>query len=124
MNLVTQTFAILAGIVHMGAWLLESVLWRRPATQRLMTGRVDESRTLWLFAFNQGFYNLFLAAGPAAGLLLVQTGNEGAGRALVIYACAFMALCGLVLVTTDRRFWLAALVQGVPPLLAIAAVLS
>jgi putative membrane protein len=117
MNLVTQTFAILAGIVHMGAWLLESVLWRRPATQRLMTGRVDESRTLWLFAFNQGFYNLFLAAGAIGG---VVAGN----RSVTLFACACMAGAGLVLVVSARRLWRGALGQAVPPLVALLAALA
>ena len=70
-------------------------------------------------ALNQGFYNLFLAVGVLVGLGLVATGNPDAGRAIVLFACLCMVGAGLVLIATDRRLLRAALLQLVPPLLAI-----
>ena len=124
MSVAAWILVLVSVLLHVAFFALEIALPKLPRVQAMFGVRPESLPVVRPWARNQGFYNLFLAAGPAAGLLLVQTGNEGAGRALVIYACAFMALCGLVLVTTDRRFWLAALVQAVPPLLAIAAVLS
>jgi putative membrane protein len=70
-------------------------------------------------AFNQGFYNLFLAVGAVAGIVCARTGRETTGVALASFACAVMLGASLVLVATDRRFLPAAAVQGVPPLLAL-----
>jgi putative membrane protein len=74
-------------------------------------------------AFNQGFYNLFLAAGIVVGLVLVGMGEVAAGRAIVLFACACMVGAGIVLVATSRRFLTAAALQSGPPLLAIVAAL-
>jgi putative membrane protein len=72
-------------------------------------------------AFNQGFYNLFLALGIAGGLLLVVTGNAVTGRPIVLFSCACMVGAGVVLVATNRRFAPAAAIQAAPPLVAIIA---
>ena len=72
-------------------------------------------------AFNQGFYNLFLTAGILGGLVLVATGSVDAGRAVVLFACGCMVLAGIVLIATSRTMLRAALLQAVPPALAIVA---
>lgn len=66
------------------------------------------------FAFNQGFYNLFLALGVVAGLYLGD-------RSLVWFGCAVMIGAGLVLVGSSRRMWRAALIQAAPPAIALLA---
>lgn len=73
--------------------------------------------------FNQGFYNLFLAAGPVAGLIADYAGHESVGRALVIYGCAFMAACGVVLFVSDRTLWRSMIGQSGPPVIAVIAAL-
>lgn len=123
MNLVTQLFAWIAVLFHVAAFVMESVLFERPAVQRILLGRPEPAPGVRLWAFNQGFYNLFLAAGPAAGLIAGYTGHDSVGRALVIYGCAFMAACGVVLFVSDRRLWRGMLGQSGPPLIALIAVL-
>jgi putative membrane protein len=105
------------------AFVLETVVFDRPGAQRFLLGRTEPSPGVRPWAFNQGFYNLFLAAGPAAGLIAVHTGHAGVGRALVVYGCAFIAACGVVLFASDRRLWRGAVAQSVPPLLAAVATL-
>jgi putative membrane protein len=75
-------------------------------------------------AFNQGFYNLFLAVGIVGGLALVAAGSVDAGRAVVLFACACMVGAGLVLLSTNRRFVRSAAIQALPPLVAIVAALA
>jgi putative membrane protein len=123
MNLVTQVFAWIAVLFHVAAFAMETVLFDRPAVQRILLGRQETAAGVRLWAFNQGFYNLFLAAGPAAGLIAGYAGNGTAGRTLVIYGCAFMAACGIVLFVSDRRLWRGMLGQSVPPLIALIAAL-
>jgi putative membrane protein len=123
MNLVTQIFASVAVLFHVLAFMLETVLFGKPAARSLLLGRREPDPGERLWAFNQGFYNLFLAAGPVAGMIVAAAGHESAGRALVVYSCAFMAACGLVLFASDRRLWRGALGQTVPPLVAVLAAL-
>ena len=123
MNAITQIFAVIGGLFHVAAFVMESLLFRRPAVQRMFLGhsRVDEGVYLW--AFNQGFYNLFVAAGAIGGVIAYHAGQETVGRALTLYACAIMAAAGVVLAISDRRLWRGALGQAVPPLIALLAAL-
>jgi len=47
-------------------------------------------------AFNQGFYNLFLAVGALLGVLLVALDAATAGWTLVVFSCASMVGAALV----------------------------
>jgi putative membrane protein len=55
-----------------------------------------------LWAFNIGFYNLFIAGGLIAGVIIWINGNESVGRAYVIYLCLFAFLAGIALFASDR----------------------
>jgi putative membrane protein len=123
MNLVAQVFGWIAVLFHVAAFVMESLLFDRPAVQKLLIAKADPSSGVGLWAFNQGFYNLFLAAGPAAGLVAGYLGHDLVGRTLVIYGCAFMAACGVVLFVSDRRLWRGMLGQSIPPLIALVAAL-
>jgi putative membrane protein len=76
---------------------------------------------LRLWSFCQGFYNLFLAAGTFVGVALLHSDQRAAGAALVLYTCAFMVGCGIVLFVADRRHLDGALGQALPPLGALVA---
>ncbi len=121
MSAVTQVFAILAGLFHVWAFVIESLLFRRPRAQRILLGHDNVDPGVFVWAFNQGFYNLFVAAGAIGGVIAYHAGQATAGRALTLYACAFMVGAGVVLVVSDRKLWRGALGQAVPPLIALAA---
>lgn len=123
MNAVTQLFAMVAVIFHVVAFVLESFLFHRPGVQTFLLGKPEPAAGVRLWAFNQGFYNLFLAAGPVAGLIADYAGHESVGRALVIYGCAFMAACGVVLFVSDRTLWRSMIGQSGPPVIAVIAAL-
>lgn len=117
MNTVTQIFAIVAGVIHVGFFALESVLFDRPAVEKTFLGNVESTPQLRVFAFNQGFYNLFLAAGAIGGVIAGGTG----GKAVTLFCCGAMAAAGLVLFASQRRLWRGALIQFVPPAIAVVA---
>ncbi|WP_145804382.1 DUF1304 domain-containing protein [Kribbella amoyensis] len=122
MSIVAQIFVGLAGVFHLAVFALESVLFRKPSTYRRFLIRTpEEAEVARPWAFNQGFYNLFLAIGALGGL--VAGGDRG--HAIALFACACMAGAGLVLVASDRRMVRSAALQAVPPILALvfAAVL-
>lgn len=124
MTILAWVFALVAAASHVLAFVLESLLFHRTAVQKLMLGRPEPAPGVRLWAFNQGFYNLFLAAGTIIGVICWAAGSETVGRTLVIYTCAFMALAGLVLVVSDRRLWRGMIGQSVAPLIAVLAALS
>ena len=121
MNLVTQLFAMVAALFGVVAWVLESFLFQKPSVQAFLLGKPEPAAGVRLWAFNQGFYNLFLAAGLIAGLIAYYAGHESVGRALVIYGCAFIAATGVVLFISNRRLWRSMIAQSGPPLIALIA---
>ena len=115
--------AIVAALVHVWIFVLETLWFERPAVWRRF-GIESESdvRVVRSFAFNQGFYNLFLAIGVAIGLGLWLAGSADAGRAIVAFACGSMVAAGAVLVAHNRAFIRAAALQVVPGLVALVAI--
>lgn len=123
MNLVAQVFVLVSVLFGVMAFVLESFLFHRVDVQTFLLGRPEPAEGVRLWAFNQGFYNLFLAAGPAAGLIAHYAGYTAVGRALVIYGCAFMVGCGMVLFISNRKLWRSMIGQSGPPLVALIATL-
>ena len=122
MPLVAQLAALLAAAIHVWFFVLESLLFARPGVAARFGLRSEEQvAAVRPMAFNQGFYNLFLAVGIAAGIAQIAGGAVVAGRSIVLFACLCMVWAGIVLFVTSRRFLQAALVQLVPPLIAIIA---
>ncbi|GIH06620.1 membrane protein [Rhizocola hellebori] len=119
MNVATQIFAVLAGLLHVGVFLMESVLFTRPNVQRLFLGNAANTPQLQTFAFNQGFYNLFLALGAIGGVIA----GGAAGKAIALFSCACMVGAGVVLLASQRRMWRGAALQIVPAGLALLAAL-
>ena len=121
MPVVAAVFALLAAALHVAIFLMEAVLWTRPAVyRRFGLASADEAVATKSMAYNQGFYNLFLAVGALLGAVLL--GPAGVvGATLVVFACGSMLAAALVLVTSDRSKARAASVQGLFPLLALVA---
>lgn len=119
MNVAAQVFAVLAGLVHVLIFAMESVLFARPAVHRRFLTADADVAAVRPWALNQGWYNLFLAAGAIAGVIVANTGDEFVGRTLALFSCACMLGAALVLLGTDRRMARGALLQGAAPLLAL-----
>jgi putative membrane protein len=122
-NVVAQVAAVLAGLVHVLIFGMESVLFSRPQVYQRFHVRAEDVPAVRAWAFNQGWYNLFLAAGAVGGVIAVHAGSAAAGRSIALFACACMLGAALVLIGTDRRMLRGALVQGVLPLVALLAAL-
>jgi putative membrane protein len=120
MPIIAGIAAGLAALIHVWFFTLESLWFDRPDVAARFGLRGEDQISLARpMAFNQGFYNLFLAIGIAGGLLLVASGNAVTGRPIVLFACACMVGAGVVLVSSNPRFAAAAAAQAVPPLVAI-----
>jgi putative membrane protein len=124
MTVVGLVLIGIAAAIHLDVFVLESLRWMRPAT-RATFGITSErdAETTRLLAFNQGFYNLFLAIIAVAGIVLAGPLPAAAG-ALLVASAGSMIGAGVVLLASSPQLWRAALVQLLPPglgLLALAA---
>jgi putative membrane protein len=121
-NTLALIAAAIAAAIHVFFFVLESVRFKQPETwRRFNIESQRDAELLAPLAFNQGFYNLFLAIGVAVGILAVLGGSVTIGRALIFFGCGSMAAAGAVLVVTDRRLIGSAVIQSLPPLVAILA---
>ena len=119
MTVAGLVFAGLAAALHVYIFVLESLLWTAPRTRAVFGTTEQEAATTKPLAFNQGFYNLFLALITAAGMAAFVVGCVGAGAALLFAGTGSMALAALVLVLSSPDKARAALTQGTFPVVAI-----
>lgn len=110
-------FAGLAGIIHIYVFCLESFLWGKPNTNRVFKISLELAEQNRIIAFNQGFYNLFLAGAALSGIFIGI--DSSAGKALVVFSLISMMLAAVVLIVSKRDLLRPALIQGVPPLLGL-----
>ena len=122
MTTVALVFAGLAALLHIYIWTMESLTWRKPATwKRFGVASQEDAETQALFAFNQGFYNLFLAIVALFGIFQAAVGYADVGWALLLSACAMMLAAALVLASCGSKYIRAAVLQGTFPFLALVA---
>ncbi|MFV2098385.1 DUF1304 domain-containing protein [Micromonospora sp. LOL_014] len=111
-----------AALIHGYIFYLESVVWTAPRTRAVFGVRSEQDAlTTRALAFNQGFYNLFLAVAVVAGIVVVATGATAVGATLVFTGAGTMVAASLVLVVSRPAMLRAALIQGLPPLLGVVA---
>jgi len=120
MSAVGQIAALVAGLIHIMIFGMESIFFRRAAVHGTFGVAAGDLPAVRPWALNQGFYNLFLAVGDLVGLILLHSGERDAGYALVALTCGSMLAAALVLLATNRRMLRAATIQGLAPLLALA----
>jgi putative membrane protein len=121
LTIAGTAFAAIAALVHVYIFLAESILWRRPATwRRFGIASQADADVVRPMAYNQGFYNLFLAVGVLIGIMLLSlTPFSNVGMAVVGFGLLCMLLASIVLVTSLPSLWRAAVLQGGAPLLAL-----
>lgn len=120
MILASLLFASIAALLHVYIFTMESVTWARPATwKRFGVASQADADTTRTLAYNQGFYNLFLAIGALVGIVAVALGRPIVGWTLVFSCCGSMLLAAVVLAASGRQYLRAAAIQGTTPLIAV-----
>jgi putative membrane protein len=119
LSILGTLLIFLATVFHIYVFMLESLTWRNPKTWKTFGLKSQEHADIIApMAFNQGFYNLFLALGAGAGLVMLGV-NSAIALTLIVFASLSMASAGVVLffsVMSSRR---AAIIQAGPPLFGI-----
>ncbi|RAZ31416.1 DUF1304 domain-containing protein [Microbacterium sp. SMR1] len=122
MIFVGLALAGLAALIHVFIFYLESIAWTSERARKTFgTGTVAQAETQKALAFNQGFYNLFLAITVFIGIAFVIAGNVPVGATLVFTGAGSMVAASLVLILSDHSKASAALKQGVIPAFGVIA---
>lgn len=123
MTILGLVFAGLAAALHVFIFYMESIAWASPrAMATFGTTEADVEVTKPL-AFNQGFYNLFLALAVAIGIIAYVAGAPVVGLTLVFTGAGSMAAAALVLALSSPSLIASALKQGTLPLLGVICLL-
>jgi len=116
---VACVFAGLAALLHVYIFWLEALAFETVG-RKVFGVSADELPVMKPWAYNQGFYNLFLAVGTGVGISLMGQ-NQDAGVALVTMGTGSMAAAALVLITSDASKARSAVIQGLFPSIALIA---
>ncbi len=121
MTLVAQLFALLAALLHVYIFWLEAFAWTGPRGRATFGTSQAEAESTRELAYNQGFYNLFLAVVAVVGLAFWFGGSDDVGRALTLAGCGSMLAAAAVLLLSSPDKAKAAATQGAFPLVAVVA---
>ena len=117
--IIATAVAALAALLHVYIFVMESLTWTSPRTRATFGTSVEEAETTKPLAFNQGFYNLFLAVVTAIGIVLMAAGHTSPGAALVFAGVGSMAAAAAVLLASSPDKARAAITQGTFAVIAI-----
>ncbi len=121
--IIGSVFVFLSALFHLYVFFLESVTWTRPRTWKLFgIASQADADTIRPMAFNQGFYNLFLALGAGIGLVLISI-NFWAAVGFIFLSLGSMFLAGMVLFFSVKSSRRSALLQAIPPLIGLVFVI-
>jgi len=109
----------LAALVHVYIFVMESLTWTTPRVRATFGVTEEEALATKSMAFNQGFYNLFLAISVFTGIVLFAVGAHAVGATLVFVGAGSMAAAAIVLLLSSPDKRGAALKQGVIPAVAV-----
>lgn len=123
MNLISQLFAGITAFILVVVFVLEVFFHHRKELYSFTLIEPENVGAVRMWAINTGFYNLTYGLGLITGLILLHTQWVEAGRALVLFGCAAHVVLGIVLYFSERRLWTSALLQSIPPLIAVIAYL-
>jgi putative membrane protein len=119
MRTIGLVLAILAGLLHGYIWWIEAVTFERSG-HKVFGLRAADVPVAKPWAYNQGYYNLFLGVGAVAGAVAAFAGTRW-GVPWAVLATGCMVGAALVLVLSDRTKVRSALVQGTVPALGLVA---
>ncbi|MBU2696900.1 MULTISPECIES: DUF1304 domain-containing protein [Pimelobacter] len=122
MTAVGLVFAGLAALLHVYIWVMESLTWTSPRTRATFGISAEEAEATKELAFNQGFYNLFLALLAGGGAIVHLAGDETVGATLVLAGTGSMVAAALVLLLSSPDKARAAITQLAFPAVAVVLV--
>lgn len=104
MNAVSQIFAVLAAVIYIFVFPVESFLLRRHRwAQKFLSTPPENVPAVMMWAIPTGYKNLVIALGVIAGVVAANMGQLVVGYTLVIYCCANMVLTAPTMLLADLQ---------------------
>jgi len=100
---IAAAAASIAAATHVFMFAVESLLFGRISTRRMLEIPERHAAAVRLWAYHQGVYNLLLGAMSAAGAIGLVLGSSIGGRTLLLASNAAMVVAALALIGVDRR---------------------
>ncbi len=119
MRNIGLVLAVLAGLLHVYIWWIEAIAFETSG-HKVFGVPAAEVAVAKPWAFNQGYYNLFLGLGAIAGAVAAFA-DQAWGVPWAVLATACMVGAALVLILSDRTKARSALIQGTLPALGLVA---
>lgn len=124
MSTAAQILAIAIAVMLAVVFVMEAILYRHPRLYPMFLTRPGDFDAVRLWTVNMGWYNLTTAAALVIGVVLARTDHVQAGEALVTFTAAQHTFLAVVLVVSERRLWLNALLEGIPAAVLLILMLS
>ncbi|MBM4346178.1 MAG: DUF1304 domain-containing protein [Deltaproteobacteria bacterium] len=119
MDIAAKAVLGLVAVLHVYFFVLESVLWGRPRTNKVFGVSAEQAAHAAVFAKNQGVYNLFLVAGL---LWSFAHPDPQVGRQLALFFGGCVVVAGAVGGwTANPRIFV---VQAVPAFVGVGLTLA
>ena len=114
---MTSFLAGFSAVLHIYIFFMESILWGSDRVNKKFGVDAAKAEITRQFAFNQGFYNLFLSVAIILGLFLMHSQGNPQGQTLMDYAMFSIFGAGAVLLASNPAMWIPATAQALPPLI-------
>ncbi|MEU4602379.1 DUF1304 family protein [Kribbella sp. NPDC023972] len=120
MSTAAQVLAVAIAVMLGVVFVMESFLYRHPRLYPMFLTKPGDFDAVRLWTVNLGWYNLTTGIALVAGVVLVQTGHLLQGEALIIFTAAQHTFMAVVLVVSQPKLWLNAVMEGVPAAVLLA----
>lgn len=110
-------FIVIVAVLHCLFFKLESLDFMKPKVLKKFGLSEQNGALVKVWAFNQGFYNLFLALGLFYSVYLLKSGQVISGHLLASFILLTITGAGIVLYLSEPKKINAAIVQGIPALI-------
>jgi putative membrane protein len=123
-NAVAQVLSVLVGLTLIAVGVLETFFYRRRRLHPIFLIRPADYDAVRMWVRNVGVYNMLMGLACPLGVLIVNVADPTVGRTLVLAVCAMHVVLGLTLYLTERRLWVSALGESLPPLAVIVLIVA
>jgi uncharacterized membrane protein len=124
MSTSAQVLAIFIAVMLTVVFVMEAILYRHPRLYPMFLTKPTDFAAVRLWTVNMGWYNLTTAAALVIGVVLARSGQVPAGEALVTFTAAQHTFLAVVLVVSEKRLWLNALMEGIPAAILLILMVS
>jgi putative membrane protein len=124
MSTTVQVLAVFVAVMLAVVWVMESFLYRNPKLYPMFLTKPADFDAVRMWTVNMGFYNLTTGAAMVIGVILVNADRVPQGEALITFTAAQHVFMAVVLVVSQPRLWLNAILESAPNIAILALLLT